>query len=96
MAVIQPTGRLAISVHTAMVLTSFGLEWPANKHERCSPSNVTSSHQDCQTYFISQLSDVFHFSNYCSGSYLFILYFFPVQTSANLAVILDPAATLLW
>lgn len=33
------------------------------------------------------MSDLFHLSNYCSGSYLFILCFVPVQTSASLAVI---------
>lgn len=54
MAVIQPTGRLAIRVHTDTVSTSFGLKQPANKHGSCSPFNVTLSHRDCQTYFTCQ------------------------------------------
>lgn len=54
MAVIQPTERLAIRVHIDMVSTSFGLKQPANKHGRCSPSKVTLSHHDCQTYLMCQ------------------------------------------
>lgn len=42
------------------------------------------------------LSKILHLSNCCSGSYLFIWCFIPVQTSASLAVIWDPAATPLW
>lgn len=87
MAVIQPTGRLAIKVHTDTVSTSLGLEQPANKHGRCSPSNVTLSQNDCQTYFTCQ-------TIVQAVTYLYYALF--LSRHQQVWQSLDPAATPLW
>lgn len=46
--------RLVVRVHTDTVSASFGLNQPASEHGHCSPSNVTLSQNDCQTYFTCQ------------------------------------------